>query len=267
MGADALSSLFKGVPPRDGQQTTTHPFDTNYHPHQQPYGLKPHHTTEDVDVLKMRRQEMGMAQLHQEAEVTRKLIAEARRDAKGVVAARDVAKAQQDVEIARQEDTRQARMREEADQATTLAAEAAKHAHAQALADAREQEHRMAVQVAIARKAKQDKELANLHDAKAAAAELDHGERVLAATREENDRLLAELVHARQVAQQTADLEARRIVAQAKAPEMAVRKVMDAKAKDAMLEHQRQMQAEAAVDLSVKPSGTTEHPRPNLTAP
>jgi hypothetical protein len=58
----------------------------------------------------------------------------------------------------------------------------------------------MAVHVAIALKAKQDKELANLQASKAAAAELDHVDRVLIATKEENDRLLVELVHARQVA-------------------------------------------------------------------
>ena len=77
--------------------------------------------------------------------------------------------------------------------------------------------------------------MANLQAAKAAAAELDHKERVLAATREENERLLAELVHARQGAHHTADLEAGRIAAQAKAAEMAAKKVMDAKARDALL--------------------------------
>ena len=48
-------------------------------------------------------------------------------------------------------------MREEAAQATALAAEAAKLADAQALTNAREQEHRMAVKAAIALKTKHDK--------------------------------------------------------------------------------------------------------------
>jgi hypothetical protein len=58
----------------------------------------------------------------------------------------------------------------------------------------------MAVQVAIALKAKHNKEMANPQAAKASAAELDHRERVMDAAREKNDRLLAELLHARQVA-------------------------------------------------------------------
>ena len=91
-------------------------------------------------------------------------------------------------------------MREEAAQATALAAEATKLAAAQTLADAREQKHRKAVHVAIALNAKEDKEVANLQAAKATAAELDHVDRVLIATKEENERLLVELVQARQVA-------------------------------------------------------------------
>jgi hypothetical protein len=102
-------------------------------------------------------------------------------------------------------------MREEAAQATALATEATKLAATQALANVQEHEHRMAVHAAIALKGKHDMELANQQAAKAAAAELDNKERVLAATREENDRLIVELVHTRQVAQHTADLEAERI--------------------------------------------------------
>ena len=233
-----------------------------------------------------------MAQLQQEEGATRKRIVEARRDAKEAAAAvgatttRAAAKAQHDAEVAKQEETRKARRREEAVQATALAIEAEKLAVAQALVDAREQEHRMAVQAAIVMKAKLDKDMANQQAAKAAAAELDHRERMLAATREENDRLLAELVHTRQVAQQTADLEAGRIAAQAKATEMAAKKVLEAKAKDALLQHQRHMhehmlpdapppatslatnaKSTAAVAPAMLAAGTAQQPPPQTTPP
>jgi hypothetical protein len=53
---------------------------------------------------------------------------------------------------------RQARLREEAAQAAVLAAEATRLVAAQALAEAREQEHMMVLHVAIALKTDQDKE-------------------------------------------------------------------------------------------------------------
>ena len=74
-----------------------------------------------------------------------------------------------------------------------------------------------------------------LKQAKAVEAELDHRERVLAATMQENERLLAELAQARQIAQQTTDLNAGRIAAQVKAEEMATIKVVDARAREALL--------------------------------
>jgi hypothetical protein len=63
---------------------------------------------------------MELAQLPQEAEASKNLIAEARRDAEEAIAAvvdataRAATKAQQDVEAARQEETRHARMQKEA---------------------------------------------------------------------------------------------------------------------------------------------------------
>jgi hypothetical protein len=67
---------------------------------------------------------------------------------------------------------------------------------------AREKEHKMAVQAAIALKTEQDKELAKQHAARAATARLELREQVLATTREENNRLKAEQDHARQAAHQ-----------------------------------------------------------------
>ena len=59
------------------------------------------------------------------------------------------------------EEARQASLREEAARASALAAETTRLADAQALAEARELEHRLAVQAALALKARQDEELAN----------------------------------------------------------------------------------------------------------
>ena len=78
--------------------------------------------------------------------------------------------------------------------------------------------------------------MARQHAAKEAAAELDHKERVLAATREEKARNMAELFLTRQVAQQTADLEAGMVAALAKTAEKEARKEHEAKAKEALLQ-------------------------------
>ena len=64
------------------------------------------------------------------------------------------------MEAVGQEEARQTLIREEATRASSLAAEAATLAAALAVANAIEQEHRMAVQAAMALKTKQDKELA-----------------------------------------------------------------------------------------------------------
>ena len=66
----------------------------------------------------------------------------------------------------------------------------------------------MVVHVAIALKADQGKEMLTLQAAKAVAAQLEHREQILAATKEENNRLEAELDRARHIAQQLAYLEA-----------------------------------------------------------
>ena len=81
--------------------------------------------------------------------------------------------------------------------ASTLAAETAELAAAHALSDAREQEHRMAVQAAILLKAEYDKELVRQQAAKEAATTVAHMEQVLATAMEENARLIAELAHTR----------------------------------------------------------------------
>jgi hypothetical protein len=59
---------------------------------------------------------------------------------------------------------------------------------------------------------------------------------VLAATKEENACLMAELAHTKQVEQQTADLEAGRVAARAKAAEKEARREKEAIAKEALLQ-------------------------------
>jgi hypothetical protein len=92
----------------------------------------------------------------------------------------------------------------------------------------------MVVQVAIALRAHQDKELAREKAAKEAAATQAHREQVL--TREQNTRLNAELAHTVHVAQQTTDLEAARVATLAKATEQVAREATLAKARDEALQ-------------------------------
>ena len=74
-------------------------------------------------------------------------------------------------------------------------AETARLAAAHALAEAREQGHRLVVQAAIALKVQQDKDLAREKAAKEAASTLAHKEQVLAGAREQNALLATELAH------------------------------------------------------------------------
>jgi len=53
---------------------------------------------------------------------------------------------------------------------------------------------------------------------------------------------MAELFHTRQVAQQTADLEAERVAALAKMAKNEAKKEQEATAKEALLQHQRQLE-------------------------
>ncbi len=82
----------------------------------------------------------------------------------------------------------------------------------------------MAVQAAIALKAEQDEEQARLGAERETNGDLVHREHVLQATRDENMRLLASMDHARQVAQQTADIETDMLSALAKAVAKEARK-------------------------------------------
>ncbi len=81
---------------------------------------------------KLRIQEMELAQLQQKAKEIKRLMLELRRQAEEAVAsvARATAHAQQATEAARQEEAKQAIIREEAARAYALAAEAAKLAAA-----------------------------------------------------------------------------------------------------------------------------------------
>jgi hypothetical protein len=104
--------------------------------------------------------------MQQEASATKRLILEVRWEADEATAiaaaatAHAAAHAQHKVEAARQEEARQALIREEAARTSSLAAEAAKLAAAQAPDSAREQKHRMVAQAAMALKVEHDKELA-----------------------------------------------------------------------------------------------------------
>jgi len=113
------------------------------------------------------------------------------------------------MDAARREGARHANIREDEAKTSAIATEIAKLAAANALAEAREQEHRLVVQAAIALKVQQDKDHAREKAAKEAISTLAHREEVLAAAREQNALLAAELAHTMQVAQQTADMERR----------------------------------------------------------
>ena len=83
-------------------------------------------------------------------------------------------------------------------------------------------------------------------------------DRVLAAARQVNERLMAELAKARKVAQQPADLEAGRIAAHVKAEETATIKVVDAMDREALLLLQRQTLATATKTPSATPPDTKD---------
>jgi len=161
----------------------------------------------------MRQQEAELAQLELEAESTRLKIAEARRRAEetpsraAAAAAREAARVQKAEKEARIEEARRELQREQAARASALAAEAAKLAAAQALAEAREQEHKIVVLAAKALKEEHDREQSLLAAARAAAEQIAHRDQVLAAKREENARLAAELETATKTAQEAASRE------------------------------------------------------------
>jgi len=171
-------------------------------PHHQPR-QPPEWPPEDNGEARLMQQERELAQLQREAEATNRLILEVRREAEEAtivaVATAFIATAltQQLEEAPRQEEAKQAQIKEEAAMASTLAAETTKMAAAHAMADARQQEHRMAVQAAMLLKAEKDKDLARQQAAKVAAATVAHKEQVLATATKENVRLIAELAHTR----------------------------------------------------------------------
>ena len=68
VGADALVSVFQGVPSLDNRQTT--PPGAHYQPHQ-PHVMQPQRTIEDDGTFMMRQQEVELARLHQEAETSK----------------------------------------------------------------------------------------------------------------------------------------------------------------------------------------------------
>ena len=158
-----------------------------------------------------------------EAEATIQLIAEIQRRTEETAAASAAAttatldQALKADEAPRLEEARQERLREGAARADALATEVTRLEAAKGLAEAREQEHKTAVQSARALKAEQDRAHGRLDAAKAANAAIKHGEEILAANREANKQLRACLEHARQVAQQTADMDATKLAEMAKA--------------------------------------------------
>jgi hypothetical protein len=156
--------------------------------------------------------------LHHEAETTKRRIAEVRRQAEAAAAAA-AEHAERTAEASRREEARHARIRDDEARASAIAAERTRLAAAHALAEARELEHKLAVQTATALKVEQDKALARAHAAKESAATLAAREQVFAAAREQNALLTAELAHTMQVAQQTTDIEAARTSAVVKAAE------------------------------------------------
>jgi len=85
----------------------------------------------------------------------------------------------------------------------------------------------MVVQAAIVLKVEQDKKLARRHAAKVATAALAHREQVLATTRKQNVKVIAELAHTRQLVlqgQHAAETKAERATTLAKAAEKDARR-------------------------------------------
>ena len=144
-----------------------------------------------------------------------------------------------------------------------LAAEAAKLAAEHAFAEVRDQEHTMAVQAVVALKAQQHEDLARERAAREVAAALAHREQVLAAARENNARLEAELAHTMQVAQQTEDIESARVAAMAKAAEKEAAKVARAQYRDEALHLQLQGEL-AQVQLRLSATRTSQNPAGEL---
>ncbi len=142
------------------------------------------------------------------------------------------------IEAARREEERQTSIQEEVVRSFAMAEEAVKLAAAQALAEAREQEHRMVVQAAYAFKAQQEKDRVREKASKETPSTLAHMEQVLLAAKDQNARLAAVLAHTLQVAQQTSDLEATRIAPVAEALAKATSEVTLAKSRNEALYHQ-----------------------------
>jgi len=207
LGAEALSPVFGSPGPQvddtypAGQSSPAAAETSSRHQYSAP---DQHCLCEEEGATKMRQQEVELARLELEAEATRRKIVEVRLRAEEAAAlaaasaARQAAREQKAAEEAKAEEARRELQREQVARASALAAEKAKLAAARALAEAREQEHKLAVLAAKALKEEQDREQSLLMAARAAAAEIAHREQVLAAKREENARLTEELKSASQ---------------------------------------------------------------------
>jgi len=230
VGADTLIPPFLEVSLMEGSQT-----QMPLVPDPKPWRLEGSHPAEQEpdldDEAKLQLQEAELARLHHQAENTKRRIAEVRlhAEADATVA---VEHAQQAAEASMREEARQARIREDEARSSAITAEKAKLAAAHALAEARELEHRLAVQTAIALKVEQDKALAREKAEKESTTTLAARKQVPAAAREQNALLAAELAHIMQVAQQTADLEAARAAALVKAAEKEAAEAASSLARD-----------------------------------
>jgi hypothetical protein len=223
VGAESLLPLLQRVDQQRqaGTLPRTRPVDSGgLHA---PRECKPPSTEE-----RLRQQEEELASLQSQAESTKRLILEARSQVEAETAkaeetaARIAAEVRRAAEAARLEEARQAARRDEAARASALAAETAKLAAARAQAEARELEHKLAVQAAIALKTKQDDEQAKAQAAREAAAALAQREETLAAARAHNAQLAAELDRTRQqalLARSAATAEAEEASARLKAAE------------------------------------------------
>ena len=137
VGAKTLMPLFAKVA-KPGGHLDHKPPSSEPKPSRQQQGPHEQHVLELDDESKLLLQKAELAQLHLEAEATKKRIVEVRQhvEASSATVAQH---AKLTNEAARREEERQTSIQEEAVMASAMAAEAVKLAAAQALAEAREQ--------------------------------------------------------------------------------------------------------------------------------
>jgi hypothetical protein len=160
VGTESLEALIRSASPSTAHCSHAQPELDKLG---QPQPPLPSWVEENGEATLLLQQEAELAELHQEAETTRQLIAEVHRRAEEATAASGAAttatldQALKAVEAARLEEARHERLREDATHAAAMATDATMMEAAKTLAQAREKEHKMAVRSARALKAEHER--------------------------------------------------------------------------------------------------------------